>query len=258
MANYTIDANMVSYWYMEQATAANAPDGKSANELTKMSDAGGPAQSADHKQGSYSADLTSSAYEYYERLDADLSAGFPGKDSGGGTGSFSIGAWIKPDLNQAHGIISKMSNGEEMSYCLYSNGTNIVFKVTGKGWDWDATITGSTEITDDGTTWYHCVGVFDTDTNYIYLYVNGASDATAVSYTGSIYLGASPFHIGRGNGFLDGHIDEAFIMSRALSASEVDEIYTYGLEGGSSGRTTKNTRAFPHGIFRGIRRMMGG
>lgn len=256
MANYTTDANMVSYWYMEQASGDNALDETANNnDLTAASDGSGPTQSATHKQGSYSADLDISAYERYTITDAALSAGFPGKDSGGGTGSFSIGGWFM--LDEAAGVrdlIGKATDGEQMSYQLRINTTpRFYFFMSPSGWN-EIGITGGTAVNVAGATWYHVVGVFDTSANYIYLYVNGASDATAVSCTSEVFLGTSDFQVGR----FDGHVDEAFIMSRALSSTEVEEIYTYGLTGGPSGRTTKNTRAFPHGIFRGIRRMMGG
>jgi len=239
MANYKLDANMISYWLMEQATAANAPDGMSANELTKQSDAGGPTRSTDHKEGSYSADLNAGSYDYYSRADANLSAGFPGKDSGGGTGSFSVGAWFMLDASDAS-LIGKDANGEQMSFRLKISSTpKFYFAVSGNGWG-ETGITGGTTPNVAGATWYHVVGVFDTTTNLLYLYVNGASDATAVSFTGDIYLGDSELRIGR----FDGHVDEAFIMSRALSASEVEEIYTYGLEGAPAA-----SAAYPYHIF---------
>lgn len=224
--NYTNDANMISYWMMEQATAANATDGAGNNTLTRFSDGSGPTQSADPQQGSYSGDLNVAWVEGWLLADGSLSASFPGKDVGGSQGSFSLGAWIKMDESNARRIMGKSGTGDEESYDIRFDATNFLFRISANGYSF-TTITGGTAITDDGSTWYHVAAVFDTDNNLIYLYLNGSSDAVAVSFTGATMLGTSSFMIGT----FDGHIDEAFIMSRALSSVEVAEIYAHGLAG---------------------------
>lgn len=61
-----------------------------------------------------------------------------------------------------------------------------------------------------------------------------------------------------------------YVYSSSGSTGDIDATASGTIAGGkhgfavalnpavAAGRTTKNTRAFPHGIFRGIRRMMGG
>ncbi len=230
--NFTNDANMISYWMMEQATGADAPDGKNANNVGHSSDGAGPTQSADPKQGTYSSDLNSADSDFYLLADTSLSAGFPGKNTTGIQTSFSVGAWVKIDASSAMGIISKSANGEDLSWQLYFDGTNMIFGVTHDETPSGlTTVTGGTAITDDGSTWYHVVGVFDSTNDLIYVYVNGTSDAAAVAFVGAMNLSASELYIGGGGGKFDGHIDEVFVMSRVLSATEVLAIYDHGLEG---------------------------
>jgi hypothetical protein len=231
--NFTADANMISYWMMEQATGTDAPDGSSSgNTLGHLSDGGGPTQDADHMQGSYSAQCTVSYYEYFARTDADLSIGFPGK-TGTSETSFSIGAWVKFDTNAVQGVISKGSDGSNINFVFGFNGAYMRFQISTNGWGLADDIIGSTSLTVDGSTWYHVVAVHDIANHLVHLYVNGSSDAEpAVKANPMWNSGTSAFYVGRDNyGILNGHLDEVFMMNRVLSAAEVMEIYTHGLAG---------------------------
>jgi len=50
----------------------------------------------------------------------------------------------------------------------------------------------------------------------------------------------------------------------AITSTDAEAIFnardggTTWRETAATGRTTRNTRSFPHGVFRGMRRMMGG
>lgn len=94
-------------------------------------------------------------------------------------------------------------------------------------------ITGSTTISSG--TWYHIVGTWDGTT--INLYVNGTSDATGVSFSGTLRSGgANNTYIGADqNGgagapanFFDGAIDEVGIWNRALTGAEITQLYNGG------------------------------
>jgi hypothetical protein len=83
----------------------------------------------------------------------------------------------------------------------------------------------------DYNTWYHAVGTYDGNTARLYL--NGvevaSKDLGITMYTGNNYdlmLGAVSWSSSQEE--LNGMIDEVAIWNRALSSSEITEIYNYG------------------------------
>jgi len=80
-------------------------------------------------------------------------------------------------------------------------------------------------------TWYLITGVWDSSTNNLYLYVNGAllaapNTGANIPATGSGY----PLAIGTGlsGNYLAGSLDDVRVYSRALSAADVRKLYNVG------------------------------
>lgn len=221
--NYTADASILSYWMHEQATAGNATDGKGVNTLSKYSDGSGPDRSSTHIQGSYSSLLDSAGdSEAYLLADANLSSTFPGKSTTGHQGSITVGGWFTFVSTNSHLAEKYETFGLECDGDGY-----IKFWVTANGYS-ITTVTSTGTVTANGTTWYHVVGVFDTDDNEIRVYIDGEQDATPVAFTNALYRSAEQFVASK---YHDGNIDECFVFTRALSDEEVLEIYTHGLAG---------------------------
>jgi hypothetical protein len=104
------------------------------------------------------------------------------------------------------------------------------------------TLGGTTSLV--AGTWNHIVGVYDIDTDAIYLYVNGNLENSTSISPGSmgIMLNADPFMIGRaypegGANRWKGFIDGISYWNRALSIEEVTEIYQNNKYDGSNGMT---------------------
>jgi hypothetical protein len=76
--------------------------------------------------------------------------------------------------------------------------------------------------------WYHLVGVYDGTRSY--LYINGALDTSAIR-TNNLGVSSEPIDIGtnydRGR-FFNGKIDDLRIYNRALSATEIYNLYKMG------------------------------
>jgi hypothetical protein len=93
-------------------------------------------------------------------------------------------------------------------------------------------ITGSTSVTVG--TWYHIAMTYDGAA--LRLFVNGIEDAST-PVTGMIVSNDGPFRIGGGappgqaQYFFDGWIDEVQLHDVALSASDIQAIYEYGVLG---------------------------
>jgi hypothetical protein len=145
----------------------------------------------------------------------------------------SASAWVKYDSVSRNQTIIRKSDSTvgTNSYQLSSNGTNFQFQV---GTSTSITIlTGTTSIVPNK--WYYVSGTYDGASNAMQLYVNGIQEASvsgggtagtiSTGTTNGLYLGSIENDIG--NGFM-GRIDDVRIYSRALSAAEIQRLYSLG------------------------------
>jgi hypothetical protein len=78
--------------------------------------------------------------------------------------------------------------------------------------------------------WYHVVGVRETDT--IRLYINGvqvqkaATTSSAITYGSAAYFATIAARQNTSNGLFNGYMDNVRIYSRPLSSTEVSQLYT--------------------------------
>ena len=174
-----------------------------------------------------------------------------GTDSGlnlldGGTIAF----WLKPN-----GMINKRMCGKGSNSCweiLSEGGVGELDKIkfrldTGGDGGTLNNCVGTTELNDDGTTWYHVCCVYDKDAGEMKLYINGALETT-LSITGTIdtvgtalYLGASG--AGTANNFT-GLLDDYGIWDTVLpigladgtTAGSINYLYNKGTGAGGTAR----------------------
>jgi len=146
-------------------------------------------------------------------------------DFSGGTTTFTLSAWIKPDvLSGVRGCTGyTQSNGVRSD--VYQNGQEIrIFYPDGTG-STDYQITSSTPISSIGQ-WYHIVGTFDGTTPKVY--VDGINHAVGSQSNAGTYT-ANKFWIGRiapdGNYEFDGVIDEVRISNTNRSADWITTEY---------------------------------
>ncbi len=136
------------------------------------------------------------------------------------TSAVSYGAWFKADsLSNWAGIISRIQS--------WPNGYNLQVGTTQRiacGW---GTYTNSDNMPVTGQ-WYHAVCVYDG--TQMRLYVNGVLQSDID--TGTLNQSANDMKIGvfytSNSLYFDGQIDEVFVFNRALSATEVADIYKRG------------------------------
>lgn len=158
------------------------------------------------------------------------------------TGSMTFSAWVK--LNTTTGGQTIMCKAEGGSYCVEFN-----IPVAGKI-SWNPFIGGSYRTVSANSpavinTWYHVVGVYDGSA--VKLYINGQLQTSTVTVSGNVSTTSEPFIIGanpNGGGtvisqFLNGMIDEARVYNRALSATEISNLYKVGAQKLNSQPTLK-------------------
>ena len=156
------------------------------------------------------------------------------------TGTITLSAWIyktaHPAAGNFHTIVSKgtnssaESNYELMTYGI-SNTEKLVFYYSNQG---GKSIRGNTPL--NLNTWYHVVAVYNDTANTINLYVNGVLETGTISSgnpeTNSIVANNQKLSLGARDGSQNmvsgGTLDDLRIYNRALSTSEVTDLYNLG------------------------------
>lgn len=151
-----------------------------------------------------------------------------------GMSSLTVSAWVNldqlPQSPQYYVIVGKDETGSEASYRLAvnSSGTgHFVVSTENNYWYSAGTKANFTTALSPGT-WYHIVGTYDGTT--VKVYVNGVLRGTGTSpISGNIINGACRLRIGykpEGDfAYLDGKVDDVRVYSRALNATEVQNLY---------------------------------
>jgi len=153
------------------------------------------------------------------------------------TDTITIAAWVYPvgdmdPFGNGGRVISKSDGGASENWGIVVSDS--------AGWEFQCRING-VEVIYTGTalptdTWSHVACSYDKDasSNNVILYLNGASvktgtETTAMATSGTVSLGKHADAAGRA---FSGRIDDARIYNRALSDTEISQLYHYGLSGG--------------------------
>lgn len=141
------------------------------------------------------------------------------------TGNITISLWVKPgNLSILKYYVSKWGASGNFGYTVYQNSANkFGFNLSSDGTA-GQTVTSNTTLATG--TWYHIVAVYDGVDMRIY--VNGILDCTPVAYTSGIVNNSQGLYLGCTsvpNTYMTGALDDVAIWSRALSASEVEDLY---------------------------------
>ncbi|MFB6938274.1 LamG-like jellyroll fold domain-containing protein [Streptomyces chartreusis] len=141
------------------------------------------------------------------------------------TGSYSVSAWVRLDElpgNYATAVSQDTRRQTSPFYLQYGQGA-FAFSTPGES-------RARLVTTPEKGRWYHLVGVRDSADNTIKLYVDGKPAATATG--GAAYPSTGSLSVGRaqwgGNDvdFWNGAVDEVHAYDKALTAEEVNTLYT--------------------------------
>jgi len=178
-------------------------------------------------------------------FDGTTNAYVDGANSVDTTQSYSVSAWAYLSSSAPNtAVIASQAGSSTGAFVLkYENGSGQ------NSWMFLTTRTESTQSAQQdrigsGTaiatanTWTHLVGVYDASAGMMYLYVNGSLDSstthtTAWNATGNFEVGRLRWGGNEQNDFL-GKIDDVRLYPRALSATEVSDLYNDDTPGLSS------------------------
>lgn len=210
LTSYFNDANLKAYWRLE----GNSNDAKNANNGTDTNITYG-INYGKFNQGATTTGSSKIALASGAGTDLDI------------TGNLTIVFWIKTTDNNKYIIGFNDGTNGAAGYGLvvgaagaaagkmkFASGSS-----SGGSWSGD-----NTTAINDGT-WRH-IGVVLSGTN-VYFYMNGSPDgSTSVSYTPSSWSGARNIFMSNTSTLgLKGSMDDVAVFNRALSDSEVNDIY---------------------------------
>ena len=232
--DYTSDANCMGAWLMTSSSDETDVSGE-GETLTETGDVPTSATVPSGYSGT-SRDFESSDTDALYHADAGSS------DISGADQAMSFVAWVKfetADSGTEMYLMCKWQNqAGYRQYQVYYYPTNDCIRavISSNGDDWSAVAEGATDVGGD-TDWHH-IGVVYNDTD-VRIYVDGSLDSNGsdnpLTYSDGIYDGQASFCVGSntsgGNLEMDGLMDEVAIFNRALSAAEISEIYTNGIDG---------------------------
>ena len=216
MSVFKDDPNLQALWLFENNLYDYTGND---NDLTDN----GVGYSADCKEGLASLNLEKDDSEYGSITDGDQT----GLDF---TGTFSICAWINLETDWGtRPIVEKWT--ADYSWRLEIENTDDIQMWVRNGADTAYGICiGATSL--DGNTWYHVAAVYDgTD---IRVYLDGSLDTNGASnpltYSDGVHDTTDDVYVGRRSTvYYDGLIDELAVFNRALSATEIADIYAEGI-----------------------------
>jgi len=224
--DYTQDANCIAAYYFNGIGSGSETD-RSTNgyDLT----ANGTISSSSSKPDGYegvSRNLESANSEYFENTSFDI----VGADQ-----EISVACWVRYVTTNTSMVLCSqyLATGDQKSWRLVNNSSEeTVFALSDDGL---ATTDVRATTSFPTNQWNHLAVTYD-DIQMI-LYTNAVPLATN-AYTGGIFDSTANFKVGANNNvstYLNGRIDELIVFDRAITAAEVLNIYTYGVDGANGG-----------------------
>jgi len=205
--------NLVSYWKLDESSG-NAADSVGSNTLTNTSVSYVTGKIGNAAQFGSGKKLTSP------------------NDTSLNTSNFTLSAWVyfTGTNSQQSRIAERDDVSTERLWIATTGESNTTFDF----YAWNSTGTlfsangGGTNLSQNA--WHHVVATWDG--SYIKRYVDGSAYGTDLSVSGSLKGATEPLTIGNDtygiNRYLAGNIDEVGIWSRALTSTEVTELYNGG------------------------------
>lgn len=213
----TLPTGLVSYWSLEE-TSGTREDAVGTNDLTDVNTVG----YATGKRGN-AADLENDNNESLSIADGTQS----GLDI---TGSFSISLWIKPEsFDENTPLVGKWQHATNNQYLLYLEATalGLLTDNSCSGYTYANIVKAHGMATGN---WYMATVTYDSSSAVATFYVNATSIGTSTAQTPTNC--SATFYLGdrHNNGVpqFDGLMDEVGIWSKALTVSEVTDLYNGG------------------------------
>ncbi|WKX09791.1 LamG-like jellyroll fold domain-containing protein [Streptomyces sp. NL15-2K] len=170
------------------------------------------------------------------------------------TASYTVSAWVNlADTSTYRTFVAQGGTNRASFYLQYSKADN-AYRFHAASSDaaspsafYDATATAAPTL----NTWTHLVGVFDSTTGSMKLYINGAqagsaTDTSPWTGTGPLSIGGTETANGTTSDVVAGSVGDVQVYQRALSATDVTSLYGKGRTGGTVGSSDEQTTKYAY------------
>ena len=215
---------LVGWWKLDEGSGTSAGDSSGQGNTGTLTN--GPTWVAG-KIEPYAVNLVDTSSHY-------ITMGDPASGAlDFGTNSFSFGAWFKGATVGGESFVAKrdLSQSTNAGYDVHT--ADLAGDIRGRindglGNNYTSTWSG----TNDGN-WHHAMVVVDRSANTFKIYGDGVQRGSNISIAGlGSVSNAVAFRIGSGSNdasFYSGQVDDVRVYNRALSATEIAQLYNYGL-----------------------------
>ncbi|GGK04365.1 hypothetical protein GCM10010123_37880 [Pilimelia anulata] len=145
--------------------------------------------------------------------------------------AFTVSAWAYVTGTGAHRTIVAQAGTTTSGFVLRRDSTNVWYFGMPRTDVASPTVDAVSAGAASASTWTHLVGVYDDAADLLRLYVNGASVGTVAHTTnsfnagGDLLAGVTYWSGAAGTNQLTGRVDDVQMYPRALSATEVSDLY---------------------------------
>jgi len=145
--------------------------------------------------------------------------------------SFTVAAWVElSDLSTWHTAVSQDGNYVSGFFLQFTDSGQFAFSLVNSDSSTATTIRATSNFNAVAYTWYHLVGVYDAGATQSSLYVNGILRSTqrvpaAWNAGGDTVIGRAKWD--HATDFWSGKIEDVRLYNRALSATDVTNLYGF-------------------------------
>jgi hypothetical protein len=213
--------DLVGYWKFDDGTGVSVSDSTGNNDATFYGESfnDGTINGASWASGKYGSGLSFDGVDDYVDAGDDASLDI--------TGSLTVELWAKLNSHSSTTELDyagKYRGVGDRSWALYIGRTDnlTTFGV------WNASDNAAIATSDSilsANAWQHLVGVFDSNSGEVALYVDGVKQSTTGTLKGTINSTSINVKIGKtdANYYFNGSIDEVRIYNKALTQAEIQE-----------------------------------
>jgi len=223
---------LVGYWSMEEG------NGSLTKDLSGNGNNGTLISSPTWVSGKLGNALSFSGANYVEASTSNtLSIG---------SNQITVSVWVKPTAGDYRTILSKGYSSSDGGYAIRMTRDSEPTKAFFQVYNAAGTIgSAGTYSNIKNGVWSHLIGTYDG--SQVCFYVNGVLDGSCGALTGNIKTNSLPVRLGKlatsggTTEFYVGLVDEARIYNRAISTSEIKQLYSAGVAKMNTSSTNKNT-----------------
>lgn len=229
--NFINDPNLQAYWDMNEVSGSTFLDlSTNGNNLTNVN---GVTQTPSQFAGYQAAAFTPSLATMLTLASSAMSPNFIG-NNGSTNANVTVGGWVY--FNSTASNTSFVLKGSGKAWGLFLGVGSNVGKM-----EWQTYLNSGFRLVASNSVltpglWYHVVGRVNAATDEQALFINGVKQNNIYSTSNTtMFTDATPLNVGGapGGAYLNGDVDDVFVFNRALSDSEIAEIYNSGFEGGA-------------------------